>query len=619
MGARKRLAVNATSLVLATCVLVGLAPAANAYRVVADASTPVLTANPTVELVDGVIRGALNITGAGSQQLRFQFLRSSKGGKLTMGTVVDVDPRVTAQSFTVLPYASWLDGNIRGTEWFVVRVTPMVKDGASGSAKPLDVTVEVNVGELAGERTPIAFTYKVSGYSGTPISVNFFPASGLGAGSTAPVILQASALGDPGNTNPYVEFDADGMSAGTAVLRASSATSGYNVITWDPRGSYASGGEYQLNDPFLDGVDVKRIISWAGEATPTALNGTGDPAVGMVGGSSGGEIQLVAAGIDPRIDAIAPSTTWSSLIDSLEPAGVLDTEVATGLLAGLTQPEMRPNPQLVAGLRSGLKTGRLSDRFLTMLANKDARTLLGQLQAPTLVWQSTRDRLFPLSQSMDTAQAILDNPYGTPLKAGWLDGDGKNKAEIDAVTSLTRAWMDKYVQGAPIPDSVIPTFQWWDQTGTPYTSDLLPLSPGFNGPEPIRAESSGGLLRVARDCANPAPGMVVKASIPPDAQIVGTPVVSFTYRGTGKARAICVYFSQGSTETPLGSLPSNPLPVLLDGKQRTISVPVGAMAFTGQSNSHITVTMWAVAPAAAKPSSVRIDVSEVQVDFPQRA
>ena len=37
----------------------------------------------------------------------------------------------------------------------------------------------------------------------------------------------------------------------------------------------------------------------------------------MVGGSYGGGIQLDAAAIDPRIDAIVPDIAWNSLVTSL--------------------------------------------------------------------------------------------------------------------------------------------------------------------------------------------------------------------------------------------------------------------------------------------------------------
>lgn len=586
----------------------------------ASAAPRAIAANPIVEFADGIIRGNLNVTGAGSQQLRYPVVSSSKGGKLELGNITDANPAVAAQSFTILPYADWLDGVApRGTETFVVRVTPVAKSATSAAvAKPIDVKINVNVGQLAPGATPIAFTRKVQGYAGTNISVNFFPASGLTTGATAPLILQGSALGDPGNIDPYRAFDAASRTPSTAPLRSARVTGGYNIITWDPRGSYASGGVYQLNDPFLDGVDVKSIVTWATSYTPTTLNGPGDPAVGMVGGSSGGEMQLVAAGTDPRIDAIVPSTTWNSLITSLQPHGVLDTTVASRLLAALTKSRIRLSPALRSALSDGIATGRLTDAALTLLANKNATTLLSQLQAPTLLWQSTADPVFPLSQSMDTAEAILDNPYGVPVTLAWMDTDAPDATVRDTVTDYTLTWIDKYVSGVPIPDAYTPLFQWWDQTGLRHTSPLFPFSPGFNGPNPLVATSTGGSLGVAANCTRAVSGVTAKLTVPLGAQIAGIPAVTMSYRGTGKAQGVCVRVSDaatGKTLSPTGEL----LRATLDGKAHTISSPLGGIAFTGQGSSQITVTMWLAAQPGVKPASIKASVLDIQVAFPQRA
>lgn len=578
------------------------------------AAAPAIAANPVVEFVDGIIRGNLNITGTGSQQLRLQFVSSGKGGKLELGNVADPNPAVAAQSFTILPYADWLDGAARGTETFIVRATPVAKAGTA--AKPVDVKITVNIGELAPGETPLAFTRKVPGYAGTEVSVNFFPASGLTEGASAPLILQGSALGEAGNVDPYRAFDTASRTPSTASLRSHPVTGGYNVITWDPRGSYASGGVYQLNDPFLDGVDVKNIVTWASSSTPTTLNGPGDPAVGMVGGSSGGELQLVVAGIDPRIDAIAPSTTWNSLITALRPNGAVNVSAAATLLSTLTRPEIRLSPALRAALKDAVATGRFTDADLTLLANKNVGTLLGQLQAPTLLWQSSTDALFSLTESMETAQGIQSNPFGTPVKIAWLEGT--STSHIDTINDSTLAWMDKYVAGVPIPDSYIPDFQWWDQTGTRQTSPLLPYAPGFNGPDPLTASAVGGRLGVGTTCAKPVSGITAKVAVPQGAQIAGVPSVQLRYRGTGKAQAICVRVSDTATGKSLGSA-ANLVPVVMDGKDRTATLPLNALAFTGQASSQITVTMWVAAQPGIKPASIKASASQIQVAFPRRA
>ena len=614
---RARVACTAVAAAAAAALLASGPGAATAQPLAA----PAIAANPTVELVDGIIRGNLNVSGTGSQALRFEVLSSSRGGKLAMGTVESGSPAATAQSFTILPYANWLDGDPRGRETFVVRVTPVAKAGAAKSgpaAAPLDVTISVNVGALAPGATPVAFTYKVVGYAGTPISTNFFPASGLAEGSTAPTILDAPGLGSPGSTDPYQAFDTQTHTPGIAALRGDSLVGGFNVITWDPRGEFASGGTLQLNDPFLDGVDATNIVTWAAESTPATLNGWLDPAVGMTGGSSGGEIQLVTASIDPRIDAIVPSTTWNSLIDSLYANATVNIPVATRLLSAVTKPGVRLSPALRAGLENGIASGRLSDATLTQLADKNASTLLSQMQAPTLLWQNTADPLFSLNESMDTAVSILANPYGTPVKVAWFDGSAEDAAVTEMVSDYTLSWLSKYVKGTPIPDSYTPTFQWWDQTGTRYTSPLFPFDPGFNSPDVISAASSGGTLPVGASCSKPASGLKVQASVPEGAQIVGVPTLTVSYRGRGKGQALCVRVTDASTGKVVSS-PVTMLPLVLDGKRRTSTVELNGLAFTGLANSRLVVTVWGIPRSGVRPASLDATVSELEVSLPRRA
>ena len=65
----------------------------------------------------------------------------------------------------------------------------------------------------------------------------------------------------------------------------------------------------------------------------------GDPRVGMIGGSYGGQIQYAVAMQDPRIDAIIPIITWNDLTYSLAPGNVakkqwIDLFFGAGILSG---------------------------------------------------------------------------------------------------------------------------------------------------------------------------------------------------------------------------------------------------------------------------------------------
>ena len=59
---------------------------------------------------------------------------------------------------------------------------------------------------------------------------------------------------DPESTTGIVSIP--GLVPGIAPLR----DAGYNVVTWDPRGEFASGGVLQLDSPAFEGKDVSAII-----------------------------------------------------------------------------------------------------------------------------------------------------------------------------------------------------------------------------------------------------------------------------------------------------------------------------------------------------------------------
>ncbi len=398
-----------------------------------------VTVNPTTIIEDGIILGDLNAQSATGQDLTYSFVGSSNGGKLDLGTVFDIPG-----TYTVLPYANWLDGQQKATQFFSVRVSentafdqfltgiPLVGVLAAPIISLLQQTpflssllapiiggsvlaeIPVDVALLAPGDTPVAFTYKVTSFDGVLISTNFFPASGLAAGETATTVLNGPGLGSPGETNPYDLAGTFGSVPGVAPMRSE----GYNVITWDPRGEFASGGVLQLDNPFFEGRDASAIVSWAAENPPVELNGPDDPAVGMVGGSYGGGIQMVTASTDPRIDAIVPNGNWYSLGDALYPSEEFKTAWAALLLLDLVQAGARINNQIYQGVLTGSLFGFLTETAQAVLASSGPTSLLNQLQSPTLLFQGTVDALFPLDQSVLNAEAITANPFGHRSEAG---------------------------------------------------------------------------------------------------------------------------------------------------------------------------------------------------------
>lgn len=153
-------------------------------------------------------------------------------------------------------------------------------------------------------------------FDGAEIYVHFMPATGLRDGESAPTVLNGPGVGFPGSTTLGLDVDPflPGDIVGIGMLRKA----GYNVVSWDPRGEWRSGGRMQLQSPDFEGRDVSHIISWLTTLDAVAKV-DGDPKIGMVGLSYGGGIQFSSAIVDHRIDAIVPTIAWNSLVDAIFP------------------------------------------------------------------------------------------------------------------------------------------------------------------------------------------------------------------------------------------------------------------------------------------------------------
>jgi ABC-2 type transport system ATP-binding protein len=467
-----------------------------------------------------------------------------------------------------------------------------------GNAVVTPVTVDVDAVNPSGN--PIAFTTKVISFDGTPISTNFFPALGLQTDQLAPTLLNGPGLGGAGNTNPSSVIDIPTMVPGLAPLRGA----GYNVVTWDPRGEFASGGVLQLDSPAFEGKDVQAIINWVAQQPNTELDSTGDPRMGMVGGSYGGGIQLVTAAIDHRVDAIVPTISWNSLTDSLYPKQTFLTSFGTLLLLDLVQAEARINPQIYGATLMGDLLGSLSPSDVALLESSGPGSLVSKITAPTLLIQGTVDDLFPLQQAVTNAQLLAANQI--PVKMIWYCGGhgvcldpGVDQADqASRILADELAWVNQYVMKDPdAPADDIPAFQWIDQNGTFFSSDVMPSNPAFEG-TPITASSTGGTLPIAPLLGGSGPvtlpagaplglglalgskaSNALNLSVPVSSgtQIVGAPELSFTYSGIGTSRAVYAQIVDEQTGRVLGNIVT-PIPVTLDGQTRTVSIALGQLA-----------------------------------------
>ena len=170
---------------------------------------------------------------------------------------------------------------------------------------------------------------------------------------------------------------------------------GYNVLTWNPRGISPSGGQAQLNNPDFEGRDVSELITWVADRPEAQLDATGDPRVGMTGGSYGGGIQLSTAAVDQRLDAIVPVIAWNSLQTSLYKADTIKSSWVNALLVGATRPGNTFSPSILKGREQARKGTTFSSEVVDFALAAGPAQVLPQIATPHLDPAGHDRRLVP--------------------------------------------------------------------------------------------------------------------------------------------------------------------------------------------------------------------------------
>ncbi len=485
--------------------------------------------------------------------------------------------------------------------------------------------------------TPTARDVKVVSFDGTWIYVHFFPAAGLAAGEQAPTILNGPGLSLPGETNPnaqenpFLPHDVIGM--------APLLQDGYNVVTWDPRGEWQSGGTLEIDSPDYEARDMQSIISWIAQQPEAELDSPNDPRLGMVGASYGGGIQMVTAAIDHRVDAIVPTIAWHDLTTSLYKEQAFKSSWGTLLSAALTFTLARSDPRILPAAIRGDLTGTITPDDLALLASRGPGDLVNDITAPTLLFQGTVDTLFSLAEADANAKALIAN--GVDTKVVWFCGghgacvssynDGK------LIKQRTLQWLDRYVKG-DVSVSTGPQFEWVDQHGQQFSSDTypvphgtpivgssgapgtLPLVPiiGGSGPQwrafglgPIRALLG---LPTAGEAYN-AYSLTLPAATT-TTYVVGAPELTMTYSGVGLSRHVYAQLVDPSTGLVLGNQVT-PVPVTLDGKTHTVTLPMEMVAHTLAPGQTLLLQVVASAvPYETAWSLGALEVSSLSVSVP---
>jgi ABC-2 type transport system ATP-binding protein len=442
----------------------------------------------------------------------------------------------------------------------------------------------------------------VTSFDGTRINANFERAEGLGPGQKAPTIVLTHGFG---MTREAAETGRMAGSLGQVGADAFRAH-GFNTVTYDSRGFGRSGGEIQLDSPDYEGRDASAVIDAVAKRPEAQLDAAGDPRVGMHGASYGGGVQWAAASRDRRIDALAPSISWTSLPQALGREGRLKLGwglllVGLGETSGLALGALAPQgietgafpAELLTLAAQGAVTGRSDGNLTEYLRKRSTGDAIANVRAPALVLQGTADTLFGLDQSLEMRRLL--RKAGTPTKVLWFCGGHGvcltgNSAE-DVVQPRVLAWMDRWLRGDRAA-KVGPGFEWVSDDGALRSAADLPLKQAGT----IAAQGSGTLpvtplatLSGAFVAASPAAG-AVEVEIPQQAgakDVVGVPTLRLRYRGTSLAGGTHLFAQLLDVErnVVVGNQ-TTPIPVTLDGQDRVVERQLEAVAMRMEPGHH---------------------------------
>ncbi|MFJ9824056.1 CocE/NonD family hydrolase [Streptomyces sp. NPDC101160] len=333
-------------------------------------------------------------------------------------------------------------------------------------------------GTYAYTVTPLRFTVQAGGRS-CAVDADLYRPEGVDAAHPAPAVLA---------TNGFGGSKSDGT---TDAIGRAVAARGYVGLVYSGLGFGKSGCLISLNDPRIDGQAAARLVDFlAGtraaddgtRADFVTRDGTGDPRVGMIGGSYGGAIQLATAATDPRLDALVPLITWNDLAYSLAPnnadratPGVFKWQWANGFyLMGEGQPLLVPSldPSRINSLgclhfvtdacdtvrllNSGSYPQAATDRMLAFARSVSPVSYLDKVKAPTLIVQGQSDSLFNLNEAQDSYDQLRRQGVDTKMIwQSWGHSGGQRPGELDLgqgnlessyVGHRVLAWFDRYLR-----------------------------------------------------------------------------------------------------------------------------------------------------------------------------
>ncbi|MCY4732092.1 CocE/NonD family hydrolase [Natronomonas gomsonensis] len=246
------------------------------------------------------------------------------------------------------------------------------------------------------------------------------------------------------------------------------APRGYVVLSYDSRGFGESEGEVGVDGP-KEVADVSALIDWLEGREKVRVEGENGASVGMIGGSYAGGIQLNAAAVDDRIEAIVPRIAWHDLNYSLQPNGVVKTVWGTGLygvgIAGSrtrvvaedSSTETRVNdasrgidPAVHRSYAEGIALNGYSQPSQAFFAARSPYHKMDELDVPALFVQGWTDHLFVPNEAIWNFEAFRNR--GRDAKLIMYNGghaqipvDSDPQQAESARDEATRAWLAEHL------------------------------------------------------------------------------------------------------------------------------------------------------------------------------
>jgi len=274
---------------------------------------------------------------------------------------------------------------------------------------------------------------------------------------------------------------------------------GYVVMTWTARGFGKSTGQISMNSLSAEIADVQQLITVLGKRKDVLQDQSGDPVVGITGGSYGGAAALLTASQDKRVDAVVADITWNDLSQALFPQSSNDLTEAgpfkkiwTGTffaLATLQSAYLGECGALTnewcAAYKSAVVNGQPSAAERKLLRSVSPASVISSIKAPTLLSQGQADSLFPLNESSQTAAVLKKN--GVPISMIWHaaghDGGADEKKYLQEQYSR---WFDKHLLMQEID---FPLFQFTKTNGSISLQDSTAIPKSFTATRlPFEAE-----------------------------------------------------------------------------------------------------------------------------------